>query len=256
MRLLLVTSQEAAFLTQEIKKKYEELSGEELVITSYLARYEGLMDIIKTKTSSHGETEIVSTGLLRKLLESGKKLKSTNINRQFVDLCYLFITDGQYARAEYQERIGPATESANVNHPPNSSSLTWPFQGQHVHFSVPKDLFAASLLVITALLTWALIANWQFLILQVPSPAPKYLWWVAEYPDGTKVYNNFRRYRTEKDVLDYFLGREIEDGSWTGDCNAIYWSGNNRLNVCYDTIESIRKFEEQHGGKPEIRFDG
>ena len=100
------------------------------------------------------------------------------------------------------------------------------------------------------------LANWQYLLLQVPSPAPQLLWWVAEYPDGTKVYNNFRRYRTEQDVIDYFLGQGLENGKHDGDCNAIYWVDNNRVHVCYDTIESIRKFEEQHGGKPEIRFDG
>ena len=51
MRLVTVSSQEARFLTQEIKQKYDVLSGEELVITSYLARYEELMELIKSKTA-------------------------------------------------------------------------------------------------------------------------------------------------------------------------------------------------------------
>ena len=112
------------------------------------------------------------------------------------------------------------------------------------------------MVVFLALCSWAITANWQYLLLQVPTPAPKYLWWVAEYPDGTKVYNHFRRYRTEKEVLDYFLGRGLENGTHDGDCNAIYWTNNARLNVCYDTIETIQKFEKEHGGQPEIRFDG
>lgn len=255
MRLLTISQQEASFLTQEIKQKYEALSGEELVITSYLARYEGLADLIKTKTQCFDGVDIVSTGLLRKLLESGKRNESTKINRQFIDACYLFISDCQSARSEYNKGSITSTEEE----PPSSSSshsLTWPFKGERIHFSLRKDGFILSVFVMTALVTWMLAANWQYLLLQVPTPAPKYLWWVAEYPDGTKVYNNFRRYRTEKEVIEHFLGYGLEDGTRTGDCNAIYWFDGSRVNVCYDNIENIKKFEEQHGGKPEIRFDG
>ena len=255
MRLVTVSPQETAFLAQEVKDKYETLSGEELVITSYLARYEGLMETIKSRTSSTTDVEMVSTGLLRKLLESGKRNESTNINRQFIDICYLFITDCQYTRSQYNEKIGSTTEHLSTNGS-STHTLNWPNKGQRIHFSMPKNAFYLSAFLLFSLLTWTISANWQYLLLQVPTPAPKYLWWVAEYPDGTKVYNHFRRYRKEKDVIDYFLGRGLEDSSRTGDCNAIYWSENNRVNVCYDTIETIRKFEEEHGGSPEIRFDG
>ena len=255
MRLVTVSSQEATFLAKEVKQKYDSLSGEELVITSYLARYEGLMELIKSKTSHAGEADIVSTGLLRKLLESGKRNESTHINRQFIDLCYLFITDGQYNRTQYTEKFGATLEheASNGVSPPK---VQWPYRGQRIHFSVPKDGFVFSIVLITTLLTWLIAANWQYLLLQVPSPAPQYLWWVAEYPDGTKVYNNFRRYRTEEEVMNHFLGRGLEDGTHSGDCNAIYWIEGNRVNVCYDNLETIRKFEKTHGGKPEIRFDG
>lgn len=289
MRLLTVPQQEATFLTTEVKKKYENLSGEELVITSYLARYEELKTTIQSKTSSASSVDIVSTGLLRKLLESGKRNEATKINRQFIDICYLFITDGQYDRAGYNETFGvphdhpvngadstneadptnaaaptdepaltPETASIPANAPTNrnAASRHWPFKGQKIHFSARKDVFILIATVVTALLTWAIATNYQYLVLQIPSTAPKYLWWVAEYPDGTKVYNNFRRYRTEKEVIEHFMGLGLEDGSRNGDCNAIYWFNNNRVNVCYDSIETIQKFEEQHGGKPEIRFDG
>ena len=255
MRLLTLSSQEAILLTREIKGKYEALSGEELIITSYLARYEGLADLMKAKTQCFDGIDVVSPGLLRKLLESGKRQESTKINRQFIDACYLFISDCQFARTEYNERVGTSTDQEATNEA-SARSVTWPFKGEKINLSIPKDAFILSTLVVTALLVWVLAANWQYLLLQVPTPAPKYLWWVAEYPDGTKVYNNFRRYRTEKDVIDHFMGHGLEDGTRTGDCNAIYWRDGSRMNVCYDNAENIRKFEEQHGGKPEIRFDG
>ena len=287
MRLLTVSSQEATFLSREVKKKYEVLSGEELVITSYLARYEGLAALIKTKLDCFDGVDVVSTGLLRKLLESGKRHESTTINRQFIDACYLFITDCKFNRSAYTEKMVLPVEEAPIKEAPikeapikeapikeapikeapiketpiketpiketpgdepSSSSLSWPFKGERLHFSVRKDTFFLSCLTLSALLIGVLAANWQFLLLQVPSPAPKYLWWVAEYPDGTQVYNNFRRYRTEKDVIEHFLGHGLEEGTRTGDCNAIYWTEGNRVNVCYDTIETIRKFEKQHGG--------
>lgn len=254
MRLLTLSPQETAFLTREIKQKYEDLSGEELVITSYLARYTGLVDSIKSNTQPANGSVVVSTGLLRKLLENGKNNESTHINRQFIDTCYLFITDCQYTRRQYNDIHGPSVETETGDIP--TSSAKWPFKGERVHFSMRKDLFILSSLVIACLLTWTIVSNWQFILLQVPSPAPKYRWWVAEYPDGTTVYNNFRRYRTETEVIDYFEGRGIEDGTHIGDCNAILWTGDTRINVCFDSIEGIRKFEEQHGGKPEIRFDG
>lgn len=254
MRLLTLNAEESSFLAREVKKKYEAISGEELVITSYLARYEGLSEIIKLKTHCI-DVEIVSNGLLRKLLESGKNQESTKINRQFIDVCYLFITDCQHTRTQYNEKYSSSTEHRPKSSP-STSKLNWPFKGQQVRFSVRKDVFVLSMIIVGTLLTWTLASNWQYVLMQVPSPAPQYLWWVAEYPDGTKVYNSFRRYRTEKEVIDYFLGRYLEEGVDHGDCNAVYWSNNNRFNVCYDIIEKIRDFEEQHGGKPEIRFDG
>ncbi len=80
MRLVTVSAREAAFLAQEVKLKYEALSGEVLVVTSYLARYEELMNTIKARTDCFNGIDIVSTGLLRKLLESGKRQESTKIN--------------------------------------------------------------------------------------------------------------------------------------------------------------------------------
>lgn len=255
MRLVTVSAREAAFLAQEVKNKYESLSGEVLVITSYLARYEELMNTIKAKTACFKGIDIVSTGLLRKLLESGKREEPTKINRQFVDACYLFISDCQYTRSAYNEKFGtPAIRESEQ--PPGSRTFHWPFKGQRVHFSVRKDIFIPVMFVFLAFLGWTLISNWQYILLQIPSPAPRYLWWVAEYPDGTKVFNHFRRYRTEKEVIEYFHGHGLNDGSRVGDCNAVYWSDDNRVNVCYDTTDTIRKFEEEHGGQPEIRFDG
>lgn len=255
MRLVTVNSQETAFLAQEVKQKYERISGDELVITTYLARYEGLMEVIKAKTTCFDGVDIVSTGLLRKLLESGKNHEETTINRQFIDACYLFITDCECTRNQYIEKHGASADSkSEAKRIP--AKLAWPFRGQQVHFSLRKDVLYFSLLLITTLLLWAIVPNWQYLLLQIPSRAPNYLWWVAEYPDGTKVYNHFRRYRTEKEVIDYFWGRGLEDGSHVGDCNAIYWVDDNRANVCYDTLDSIRRFEKEHGGKPEIKFDG
>ncbi len=265
MRLVTVSPQETAFLAQEVKQKYETISGEELVITSYLARYEGLMEVIKAKTTCFSDVDIVSPGLLRKLLESGKNLESTTINRKFVDACYLFITDCEYNRIQYIEKFGTSaehesgedeTERGDDQETGAALNLSWPFKGERLQFTLRKDLLYISMLCIAALLTWAVASNWQYLLLQVPSRAPNYLWWVAEYPDGTRVYNHFRRYRTEKEVTDYFWGRGIEEGTHKGDCNAIYWKDNTRINACYDTIETIRKFENEHGGKPEIRFDG
>ena len=195
MRLVTVSAQEAAFLAHEVKKKYETLSGEELVITSYLARYEGLTKLIKTQTTCFDDVDIVSNGLLRKLLESGKRKESTKINRQFIDACYLFITDCTFTRDQHHAQFPQSIEQDLVDSsspaPRTIKKFNWPYRGKRVQFSLPKDGFLLTVLLAAALLIWALASNWQYILLQMPSPAPKYLWWVAEYPNGTKVYNNF-----------------------------------------------------------------
>jgi hypothetical protein len=52
----------------------------------------------------------------------------------------------------------------------------------------------------------------------------KHTWWICVYQDGTQVANNFRSYRTEAEVMEYYTGQN------EGDCDAIVQGGGH---VCY-----------------------
>ena len=76
-----------------------------------------------------------------------------------------------------------------------------------------------------------------------------HLWWICEYADGTKVYNNFRSYRNVDEVKDYFVGLQ------KGDCDAfVINQQGERETMCYDE-SSAKKHIKEHGEIVSIRLD-
>lgn len=68
----------------------------------------------------------------------------------------------------------------------------------------------------------------------------RHTWWGCVYQDGTTVFNNFRSYRNEYDVMEYFTGQN------RGDCDSIVQSGGGWQNVCYGPSGASRMVA-QHG---------
>lgn len=74
----------------------------------------------------------------------------------------------------------------------------------------------------------------------------KHIWWICEFEDGTLVYNNFRSYRSNKEVMAYFLGET------PGDCRSFTWKKTSagkvkRHAMCFDE-SNAKKNLAKHGG--------
>lgn len=66
-------------------------------------------------------------------------------------------------------------------------------------------------------------------------------WWVCEYEDGTRVYNNPRCYRRFDDVNGYFTGLG-------GDCDAFYYDEAGRVrHLCYRDSRDVIAIAENFG---------
>lgn len=113
------------------------------------------------------------------------------------------------------------------------------------HFLWQRKRWIFRLVLLIGISTYV-ISNLDFL-LWLPS-YPHHTWWVCEYGNGMKVYNQFRSYRTEGDVWEYYSGVNLLGKKAGHDCNSFYFSKDQeKVHLCYDR-ESAKKHFDEFGG--------
>ena len=251
MRIIKISYEEINFLREEIKQKYELLTNEELVITTYQERFDKLVEIVNSVSLVENK-EFSSSGLFVKLLEPEIADDAVvSFNRGFLDACYRFISDGNLNRGQYL-----ADSDSSFSYRPHHTRWGWSYGKKRIHLSIRRDvlllLFVSTLLFLG--LSWMTISNWQYIMLEIKGnrDGPKHVWWYAQYPDSTVVFNRPRRYRTATEVKDYFYGSTLRQGGQAGDCNALVFDIQNKKfsEQCFNSVEAIDRFEAEHGGKP------
>ena len=155
MKLITVWPDEMTMLRTEMGNLYETILSKDLVANSYLPRYEELSELISQKIKNESE-EFVSPVLLRKLFYYELGDKSATFNKEFLDACYRFISDGECNRVEY---LGSDVQA-------HQSSVSYPLdkdrQSKEAHIRKrPIKAVILSVLAVFALTVWGGSSIWM-----------------------------------------------------------------------------------------------
>ena len=211
MKQVQVDEEELTFLRTRIREKYEAISGQDFIPTSYLGSYEGLCEAMEEQIPVPDQEEYVSAGLLRKLFYDTREDATTIFRTGFVNACYSFITDGKKTRQTVWKAQKPGTVLKLVPRPFIPKT--------------PKQKRNWSIVAILAVLIVIVQPNLGLLDLRVipwiiHKQETMHTLWVCIYEDGTRVYNRPRSYRTSSEVQAYFTGKNRKRWKANGDCNA------------------------------------
>lgn len=249
-RATAISAGEATLLRHAIEDRFlrECPHVQQLKKNSYKESYRDLSQHMASSVPSH-KSEFSITRL-RKLFYYSDPNKSTaevqlSFGEMFLEGCYEYISEGEHTRESFLNKQFKSEPPTQAKKKLESRKMTkwsnFESSGRKLR-SLIKPAFVIGFLL-GGILGLALGQESRFLLWLFE---PNHTYWICEFEDGTLVYNNFRSYRSGKEVMAYFKGET------PGDCDSFSWKRTSagkikRHTMCFDE-SNAKKNLAKHGG--------
>jgi len=249
-RATAISAGEATLLRQAIEDRFlrDCPHVQQLKKNSYKESYRDLSQHLALVVPSHKDE--FSTTRLRKLFYYSDPTKTKaevlpSFGEMFLEGCYEYISEGDHTRdsylnAHFQQKSAVEEEYKITDAlAPTKAPLLAELRPKIKAWFSPAFFIG---LLLGALVGFSVEQESRFLVWIFDL---KHTWWICEFEDGTLVYNNFRAYRSNEEVMAYFRGETA------GDCRAFTLVQTEekrarRLEMCFDEVNA-KKNLAKHG---------